>query len=186
LLSQHQQVVGLIPPGRPPDKGFEHTIEMEGAKPKITTPYRHPRRFKDEIERAIKELLAIRHTSECVTCQQNKSEKTLPIGLLQPLPISEQTWESLSIDLITSLPKAQGKDDIFVGVDRLTKFACFLSIPTYYNAMQEVELFFRETFRFHGLPQIDSATDSRFINTFWQEVFRFVGIELTPNTSYHP
>jgi len=27
---------------------------------------------------------------------------------------------------------------------------------------------------------------SRFINTFWQYLFRLVGTELTPNTSYHP
>jgi hypothetical protein len=33
----------------------------EGAKPMITPPYRHPKRFKDEIERAIKELLAMGH-----------------------------------------------------------------------------------------------------------------------------
>ena len=52
----------MIPPGRPPDRGFEHTIELEeGAKPMITPPYRHPRRFKDEIEKAIKELLAMGH-----------------------------------------------------------------------------------------------------------------------------
>jgi hypothetical protein len=39
---------------------FEHTIELEeGAKPMITPPYRHPRRFKDEIEKEIKELLAM-------------------------------------------------------------------------------------------------------------------------------
>jgi hypothetical protein len=32
-LSQHQQVFGMILPGRPLDRGFEHTIEMEeGAK----------------------------------------------------------------------------------------------------------------------------------------------------------
>jgi hypothetical protein len=42
LLGRHQQVYGLIPPGRSPDKGFEHTIELEGVKPTITAPYRHP------------------------------------------------------------------------------------------------------------------------------------------------
>jgi len=55
-------VFGLIPLGRPPDGGFEHTIELEeAAKPMITTTYRHPRRFKDEIEKASKELLAMGH-----------------------------------------------------------------------------------------------------------------------------
>jgi hypothetical protein len=50
-------VFGPIPLGVPPDKGFEHIIELEeGAKPFITTPYRHPKKYKDEIEKAIKEL----------------------------------------------------------------------------------------------------------------------------------
>jgi hypothetical protein len=55
-------VFGSIPPGRLPDRGFEHTIELEaGATPVITAPYRHPKRFKDEIEKEIKELLAMGH-----------------------------------------------------------------------------------------------------------------------------
>jgi hypothetical protein len=33
----------------------------EGAKPMINPPYCHPRRFKDEIEKAIKELLVMGH-----------------------------------------------------------------------------------------------------------------------------
>jgi hypothetical protein len=33
----------------------------EGVKPVITTPYRHPKKFKDEIEKAIKELLKMGH-----------------------------------------------------------------------------------------------------------------------------
>jgi hypothetical protein len=33
----------------------------EGAKPIITTPYRHPKKFKDEIEKSIKELLDMGH-----------------------------------------------------------------------------------------------------------------------------
>jgi hypothetical protein len=40
LLSQYEPVFGPIPPGRPPDRGFEHMIEMEeGATPVITAPY---------------------------------------------------------------------------------------------------------------------------------------------------
>jgi hypothetical protein len=37
-------------------------IELEaGATPVITAPYKHPKKFKDEIEKAIKELLAMGH-----------------------------------------------------------------------------------------------------------------------------
>lgn len=37
-------VFGDIPPGKPPDSIFEHTIELElGVKTVVTTPYRHPK-----------------------------------------------------------------------------------------------------------------------------------------------
>ena len=58
FLSAHDGVFMDIPPGIPPHHGFEHTIELEaGAKLIITTPYRHPKKFKDEIEKTIQELL---------------------------------------------------------------------------------------------------------------------------------
>lgn len=51
-----------LPYGRPLDKGFEHIIEPEDdANPVIITPYRHPKRMKDEIEKTIKELLGMGH-----------------------------------------------------------------------------------------------------------------------------
>jgi hypothetical protein len=90
------------------------------------------------------------------------------------------------MDFITGLPETQGKDCIYVVVNQLTKFAHFYAIPTDYNAVQVAELFLREVFRLHGLPQsIVSDRDSRFIGTFWQELFRLVGTKLRPSTSYH-
>jgi hypothetical protein len=66
-------------------------------------------------------------------------------------------------------------------VERLTKFSHFYAISTEYSTVQVVELFFREVFRLHGLPKnIVSDRDSRFIGTFWRELFR------SPSTSYHP
>ena len=42
-------------------------------------------------------------------------------------------------------------------------------------------------FRLHGLPKtIISDRDNRFMGGFWQELFRLVGTNLTPSTSYHP
>lgn len=62
LLSQYELVFGPIPSGRPPNMGFEHTIELEvGVTPMNTALYRYPKRFKYEIEKAIKELLAMGH-----------------------------------------------------------------------------------------------------------------------------
>jgi hypothetical protein len=74
-------------------------------------------------------------------------------GLLQLLPILEQKWESILMEFINDLPKVQGKDCIYVVVDRLTKFSHFYAIPTEYNVVQGIELFFREVFRLHGLPR---------------------------------
>lgn len=55
-------VFGDIPPGQPPNRGFEHTNKLEpGIQAVITTPYRHPKAYKDEIEKAIQELLALGH-----------------------------------------------------------------------------------------------------------------------------
>jgi len=110
-----------------------------------------------------------------------------PAGLLQPLPIPEGKWECISMDFITGLPMVQGKDCIFVVVDRLTKYAHFFAISAHYTVAQVVELFFREVFRLHGLPKtIISDRDSRIMGEFWQELFRLVGTELTSSTSYHP
>jgi transposase InsO family protein len=74
-----------------------------------------------------------------------------------------------------------------VVVNRLTKFAHFYAILIDFSVVQVAELFFREVFRLHGLPQnIVSDRNSQFISTFWRELFRLVGTELTPSTSYHP
>ena len=91
------------------------------------------------------------------------------------------------MDFITGLPRVQGRDCIYVVVDRLTKFAHFFAIPSTYTAAQVADLFFREIFRLHGLPRfIVSDRDSKFMSVFWQELFSLCGTDLTPSTSYHP
>ena len=60
ILDRHSKVFGKIPHRVPPDRGIEHVIELEeGAKPVVVTPFHHPKKHKDEIEKEIKELLEI-------------------------------------------------------------------------------------------------------------------------------
>jgi hypothetical protein len=91
------------------------------------------------------------------------------------------------MDFITTLPRVQGRECIFVVVDRLTKFSHLFSISMDYKAIQVVEFFFREVFWLHNLPmQIVSDRYGRFISAFWQELSRLAGTELAMSTSYHP
>ena len=60
LLSKYEKVFGDLPPGRPPDRGVEHIIELDiGTQPIKMYPYRHPKRIQDDIKEAIKEILEL-------------------------------------------------------------------------------------------------------------------------------
>jgi hypothetical protein len=62
------------------------------------------------------------YTRSCPSCQCNKSSTQLKLGQLQPLPIPERNWSSVSLDLITALPVTpSGHDSILTVVDRLSK-----------------------------------------------------------------
>ena len=48
ILDRYATVFGEILPGQPPDRRFEHTIELEqGIQAVITRPYRHPKAYWD-------------------------------------------------------------------------------------------------------------------------------------------
>ena len=91
------------------------------------------------------------------------------------------------MDFIKGLPRVNGRDCVFVVVDRLTKYTHFFAIPSDLQAAQVANLFFKEVFRLHGLPRnIVSDRDGCFVSIFWTELFRMAGTELSPSTSYHP
>ena len=68
------------------------------------------------------------YVAKCNKCQRNKCENILTPGLLQPLHIPNQKWEEISMDFIDGLPPSEGKGNILVVVDRLTKFSHFMAI----------------------------------------------------------
>ncbi|KAJ9524152.1 hypothetical protein QJQ45_004880 [Haematococcus lacustris] len=58
------------------------------------------------------------YVRSCHSCQVNKSSAKKPAGLLQPLPIPERPWDSVSMDLIVKLPASGPNkyDSILVSV----------------------------------------------------------------------
>jgi hypothetical protein len=69
----------------------------------------------------------IEYLARCQDCQQVKAEHQHPAGLLQPLPVPEWKWETISLDFITGLPKTQKQNDsIMVVIDKLSKSAHFI------------------------------------------------------------
>lgn len=110
-----------------------------------------------------------------------------PTGLLQPLPIPSQVWEEISMDFIEGFPVSNGKITILVVVDRLSKYAHFLSLSHPYRAVVVARLFFDNIFKLHGLPKsIVCDQDPTFSSTFWRELFRLNGTSFNFNSSHHP
>ncbi|RVW75466.1 Retrovirus-related Pol polyprotein from transposon 17.6 [Vitis vinifera] len=76
-------------------------------------------------------------------------EQQQPRGLLEPLSITECPWDNVIMDFIIGLPKSEDNDSIIVVVDRFSKYATFIAVPTDCTA--------EETTSFHS--QTDGQTE---------------------------
>ncbi|GMI93716.1 hypothetical protein HRI_003040900 [Hibiscus trionum] len=118
---------------------------------------------------------------ECMVCQRNKGELSLPGGLLQPLvvPIPSTIWSSISMDFIEGLPQSKKRDCIFVVVDRLTKYAHFVALAHSFTAKSIAQVFLENIFKLYGLPvDIVCDRDRIFMSTFWKELMSKLGVTI--------
>nr|GEV21615.1 hypothetical protein [Tanacetum cinerariifolium] len=98
------------------------------------------------------------------------------------------TYEKITMDFVTKLPKTtHGYDTIWVIIDRLTKFAHFLTMRENDPMEKLMKLYMKEVVTRHGVPvSIISDSDGRFTLLFWQALHKALGTRLDMSTTYHP
>lgn len=133
------------------------------------------------------------HVCKCDTCQRTKKDRQKPYGLLQPLPAPPGAWKSIPMDFITDLPLSatcttrDKFDTILVVVDRLTKYAYFLTFYKNGTARQLAQLLIERVFASHGAPEdIVSDRDKLFVSAFWQTTTELLNIKSKLSTSFQP
>ena len=124
----------------------------------------------------------------CETCTRNKTPRHQPYGLLQPLPIPDIPWQSISMDSIVKLPLSKGFNSILVVVDRLTKMAHFIPYQERgFDAPNLATVFQQHIFRLHGIPKdIISDRGPVFNSKFWRAFTSGLGIKCNFSTAFHP
>jgi len=71
----------------------------------------------------------------CQVCQQAKAERVPYPGLLQPLEVPAQAWQTITMDFIESLPVSSSFNCILVIVDKFSKYAHFIKLKHPFSAL---------------------------------------------------
>ena len=127
------------------------------------------------------------YVSSCDPCQRIKHNRGAAAGFLQPLEIPAKPFEDISLDLITGLPKVDGRDAVLVVVDKLTKYAQFIATSTEVTVLQTAELLLKHVVKYFGLPtRIIGDCDPRWTSQVWNSLARLFDTKLALSTSKHP
>lgn len=130
----------------------------------------------------------------CASCQRHKASNQKPAGLMQPLPVPQAPWESVSMDFITGLPPSEsansppgGYNAILVFVDRLSKMTHLAPTTERVTAEETAQLFMEQVFKHHGAPKsVVTDRGSVFTGTFMTAVLQAIGTRHGRSTAFHP
>jgi hypothetical protein len=130
------------------------------------------------------------YVRNCLTCQRSKPHKEGKHGLLNPLPIPDRYWNSISIDFITPLPATtfygRTYQHIMVIVDRFSKKKRFVPLQTL-EVEEVVQAFIEHVWREEGFPdEVISDRGAQFTSHFWKRLCDRVGTRPKMSTSHHP
>jgi len=130
---------------------------------------------------------AKRFVRNCDTCGKVKVWRQKQQGLLQPLPIAETKWASISIDFMTHLPKtARGNENLMVVTCRFSGDVISIPLPNI-ETETVVQAFLIHVYAHHGPPYwIVSDRGSQWIDGFWRRFCECLQIERKLSTAHHP
>ncbi|GEM12715.1 hypothetical protein Rt10032_c24g6732 [Rhodotorula toruloides] len=127
----------------------------------------------------------------CESCGRNKSSTQPPLGLVHPLETPSTPWSMVGMDFVVSLPPVKycGEqiDSILTVTDYVSKMVILVPLPSTASATDVAHLFFRHVVARFGMPSsIVSDRDPKFTSSFWQSLYRAMGVRLKMSTSAHP
>src|SRR6266404_8733135 len=88
----------------------------------------------------------------CTLCQTTKNQPRTQVPL-QPNPVPEAIWSSVTMDFITALPISLGFDSLFVVVDQFSKATIIVPCCKTIMADETSQLYMNNVWRQTGLPQ---------------------------------
>jgi hypothetical protein len=130
------------------------------------------------------------YCSSCSVCAMSKTTTQKPYGLLNPLSVPTQPWQSIGIDFVGPLPASKNWhgtfDMILVIVDRLSSMVHLVPMKQKYHAKDIAEVIFEHVYSKHGLPKTIVSDWDTLLSIFWDHLHALIGTKLRMSSSYHP
>ena len=121
----------------------------------------------------------------CDTCQHYKPTRH-PRATLQPHNVPDGPWQTVGIDLVTSLPIVNGYDAIVVYIDHYSKQVHVIPTTSKVDTEGIADIHHREVFHLYGIP-IKFVSDHRpqFVARIMKALYQWLSITHMLTTAYH-
>lgn len=131
------------------------------------------------------------HVKTCQVCQENRTPRHKPYGMLERVAQPTRPFETISLDFITGLPPSRWRNKVYnailVVVDLYTKFCFYIPCTKDIDAQDLAELIFARVVAFVGMPQnLVSDRGSLFTSKFWSTLCYYLGAKRRLSTAFHP